>query len=144
LITRLDETLREGKVREMVEAAVGLVGLGPGLTPSGDDFLVGLLAGLEAIGHPARATIAAAVAGVAPSRTTPIGAWVLRHAARGSFPERLHDALIALARGDEAAIRDAIERAMAYGATSGADTLVGLFAGLDGAAEAGGEETVAA
>lgn len=110
--------------------AVELIGLGPGLTPSGDDYLVGLLAGLDAAGHRSRPALATAVRYAAPDRTTWIGATTLRHAAAGRYAERLHDVLIALADGAAVGLESAVERAMAYGATSGADTLVGLFAAL--------------
>src|SRR6185312_14326963 len=42
-----------GDAARLVEAASGLLGLGEGLTPAGDDCLVGALAVLHAIGHPA-------------------------------------------------------------------------------------------
>ena len=115
-------------------AALALIGLGVGLTPSGDDFLVGLLAGLEATGHPARLPLAASIAAQAPRRTTTIGANALEHAAAGEFTERLHDVVVAIADERAAGLARGIARAMAYGATSGADTLVGLFLALEIAA----------
>jgi len=122
-----------GDLASILGEAVEIVGLGPGLTPSGDDYLVGLLAGLEAAGHRAHPALATAVAYAAPARTTAIGASALGHAARGAFAERLHDVLAAIAGGDDANIDHVIGRVMAYGATSGADTLVGLFAGIEAA-----------
>ena len=134
-----------GDLASIIGEAVELMGLGPGLTPSGDDYLVGLLAGLESTGHRAHPALATAVAYAAPTRTTAIGASVLRHAARGAFAERLHDVLAAIARGDDDDIDRAIGRAMAYGASSGADTLVGLFVALDAAmADRARERTAAA
>jgi Protein of unknown function (DUF2877) len=111
-------------------AALGLIGLGVGLTPSGDDFLVGMLAGLEATQHPLRAAVATAIARAARG-TTAFGAALLEHACRGEFSQRLHDVLIAIAAQEPVALRQATDRAMAYGATSGADTLAGLSLGLD-------------
>ena len=122
-----------GDLASIIGEAVELVGLGPGLTPSGDDYLVGLLAGLESTGHRAHPALATAVAYAAPARTTAIGASVLGHAARGAFAERLHDVLAAIGDGRDDDIDRAIGRAMAYGASSGADTLVGLFVALDAA-----------
>jgi len=111
--------------------AVELIGLGPGLTPSGDDYLVGLLAGLDATDHRARPALATAIAYAAPTRTTAIGSALLAHAVRGSYAERLHDVLTAIGAGDVGAISRSVDRAMAYGATSGADTLAGLFVALE-------------
>ena len=128
------EALRTGDVTAALCPTIDLIGLGVGLTPSGDDYLVGLLAGLAATGHPARPDLAAAIAAQAPDRTTAVGAATLRHAADGAFSERLHDVLVAVAGGRLDAVTAAIERATAYGATSGSDTLVGVFAALDLAA----------
>jgi hypothetical protein len=125
------EALRIGDVAAAVAPTIGLMGLGVGLTPSGDDYLVGLLAGMDATDDPPRHGLAAVIAGHAPLRTTAVGAAVLGHASRGAFAERLHDVLVALARGRLDELAGPIERAMAYGATSGSDTLVGLFAALD-------------
>jgi hypothetical protein len=123
-LRRRDDTAAHG-------ATVELIGLGVGLTPSGDDYLVGLLAGLEATDDPARHGLAASIARHAPGRTTAFGAAALAHAARGAYAERLHGLLVALADGRLDGLMTSIERALAYGATSGADTLVGLFSGLD-------------
>jgi len=123
--------LLSGDAQVARTAALALIGLGIGLTPSGDDFLVGLLAGLEATDNGMREALAAVIGREAPGRTTTFGAALLHHACRGEFSQRLHDVLIATARHDRAALRHAIDRAMAYGATSGADTLAGLFLALD-------------
>lgn len=133
-IAALAAGLGNGDVATASRAATSLIGLGPGLTPSGDDLLVGLLAGLEATGHPLLAVMATTIASQARGGTTSVGASALRNAARGQFSERLHDVLVAVASPDAAGLPRAIERAMAYGSTSGADTLVGLFAALDAAA----------
>lgn len=128
-------TQLEALARADVTAAVGptieLIGLGIGLTPSGDDYLVGLLAGLEATLDPARHELAAAIATHAPGRTTAIGAAALDHATQGAFGERLHEVLVAVATGRLDDLAGPIERAMAYGATSGSDTLVGLLSAVD-------------
>jgi hypothetical protein len=130
LIDRHLTALATGDVVAAEDVTVELIGLGVGLTPSGDDYLVGLLAGLEATDDPVRHRLATAIAAQADLRTTVIGAEMLRHAAAGAFAERLHDMLIALARGS-LDLATAVERVMAYGATSGGDTLVGLFGSLD-------------
>jgi hypothetical protein len=100
----------------------GLVGLGPGLTPAGDDFLIGALAALDAIGqtnmHDAlgRAVVAAA------GRTSPLSASLLRAAAAGHVGENLHVMVAALVAGDADA---AVAAAGRIGHTSGWDALAG-------------------
>ena len=122
-------TARDGPAA--AHEARGLIGLGVGLTPSGDDLLVGLLAALEATRNPMRAGLARSIAAEARSRTTAIGWMALWHATRGEFAERLHDVLIAIGLDDADTMERATSRATSYGATSGVDTLVGLFLGLE-------------
>jgi hypothetical protein len=113
-----------------------LVGWGEGLTPAGDDFIVGLLAGLDAfaLDEPRRVQFRGALAdvicGLTP-RTTAIAAHYLRLAAGGHYTEpllRLRRAVLCDADGD--AVDAALRNALAVGATSGADTVGGLVAGL--------------
>lgn len=119
--------------RAAAVAARSLIGLGPGLTPSGDDALAGIEAALRALGHPAAGFLATALDDVT-ERTTVVSAALLRHAARGEFTERIHRLLAALLDEDDTALPVAIERAVAWGATSGRDCLIGVLAGLDAAA----------
>jgi hypothetical protein len=67
-------------------------------------------------------------------RTTAVAATLLRHAGAGEFAERLHALLAALLGSDDEAIPAAIDRAVAWGATSGTDCLLGVLVGLDVAA----------
>jgi hypothetical protein len=116
---------------------VRLAGWGEGLTPAGDDFLVGIAAALQAP-LPGRAARQHVLAALGPAlracseRTTPIAAHYLRLAGDGHFDApllALRDAL--LAWRDAAAVDAALERLLDIGASSGADMLGGLLAGLD-------------
>jgi hypothetical protein len=113
-----------------------LIGWGEGLTPAGDDFLVGLCAALAALaGDDAmrlrfQARLSARLADC-EGRTTPIAAHCLRLAAQGHYAERLlclRNALLAAESADT--VGTAVDRALDCGATSGADTVSGLLAGL--------------
>lgn len=113
-----------------------LVGWGQGLTPAGDDFLVGLFAGLDALVDGAQArrcfrnALAAAVLARTP-RTTPIAAHYLRLASAGHYAAALLGLRTALLCADDPDVVDAaLVSALAVGATSGADTVGGLLAGL--------------
>jgi hypothetical protein len=81
------------------EGLAGIVGLGPGFTPSGDDFLSGLLLGSEMTGTPFPPEQRAAIEG-ALARTTPGGYTLIWLALRGSYPAyllRLAEDLVAAA-----------------------------------------------
>ena len=113
-----------------------LIGWGEGLTPAGDDVVVGLCAGLAAlVGRAAPRggfLDALATAVIARgARTTPIAAHYLRLAAQGHHTEallQLRDALLAEHCPERVGL--ALDRALDIGATSGADTVTGLLSGL--------------
>ena len=113
--------------------AARLIGLGPGLTPSGDDVLVGIEAALHALDRPTAGFLARALGDV-EDRTTAVAATLLLHAAAGEFAERLQVLLRALLGPDDGTIAAAVDRAAAWGATSGTDCLLGVLIGLDAAA----------
>ncbi|HEX4805783.1 MAG TPA: DUF2877 domain-containing protein [Conexibacter sp.] len=124
----LDAALHALRAGAHAEAVRLLVGWGPGLTPSGDDVLVGLAAGaaLRAEGWGANALLERA-ARAAPARTTFVSAALLRAAAAGVFAPALR-ALGEAAGG--AGATAAIERVARIGSRSGLDLLVGVELGL--------------
>ncbi len=128
----LGAAIAKGDRPGVVHAANRLIGLGPGLTPSGDDALAGVEAALHAASHP----LAGSVAGVLHEldrRTTTVSAAMLRHAVRGEAPERIHRLLAAALGPTTMGLAEAIRDAVAWGATSGADTLAGVLVALDAA-----------
>jgi len=111
-----------------------LVGLGPGLTPSGDDVLIGALALLDALAPDhadagaMRANLAGAVGDVPPGLTSPLSHCFLRVAAAGHVGERLHAAVSSCVSGD---VDAAIAAVRAIGHSSGWDMLAGIATALD-------------
>ena len=125
---------------DAARAAVGrLAGFGAGLTPAGDDWLVGFLAGLWSVeaGGPFdgfRARLAAEIATAAATSNVLSGAF-LEAAAQGETSERLADLVVAIARAEaDAQLVAATDAALAVGASSGADGVAGLLASLDAVA----------
>ena len=120
------------------EAARGLAGLGPGLTPSGDDTLGGfagvlaLLSTQLSVDAVPRSHLASIIVNAARPRTTKLSVTLLEHAARGEMAEQVGELLTALALPVEEseAVLHAADRVLAYGACSGGDTLLGLLLGL--------------
>lgn len=117
-------------------AALALLGLGPGLTPSGDDVLCGFLLALRHLAtEPALAARAAGlgarVAAHAPGRTTDLSAALLGHAARGDGCAQLADLISAVGRGH--GVLPALRGLLTLGHTSGADLAVGVLAGAEAA-----------
>ncbi len=125
-----------GDLANTVDAAERIVGLGPGLTPSGDDILAGLLVSLRLLGAAAPGGdaavwmadwIGAAVTADASTRTTALAATLLHCAALGQAGPEVGAVLQALT-GREA-LTPAVRRLLGCGHTSGADLLWGVLAG---------------
>ncbi|TDQ53817.1 DUF2877 domain-containing protein [Actinorugispora endophytica] len=111
-------------------AAERLVGFGPGLTPSGDDALCGLLLAARHLGNTVRRTpLALAVASRAPGATTSLSAALLDHAARGDACPQAVGLLDALA--GHAPVAPALDALRAVGHTSGTDLALGVLAGAE-------------
>jgi len=113
-----------------------LVGLGPGLTPAGDDFIIGYLAGLwSAVGFdPARLQFLSAL-GIridrAAAATNDISRAYLRCATAGDVSETLAALARAIAQGqDPARLRQVSRSALEIGDTSGAAAVLGLLIGI--------------
>lgn len=120
-----------------IEAALGhasrLIGLGPGLTPSGDDFLVGLLAARalcrrqDDVGSD---RFALGVARLAKAETNPISYAAIAKAARGEVRERVARFIIALCSTTDAPLPPALAQVLAIGSSSGTEIAFGVIRGL--------------
>jgi hypothetical protein len=116
-----------------------LVGAGPGLTPSGDDVLCGVLLGLRVHPRGSAALVDELWRAVAPrlTTTTMLSAALLREAAEGYAAEpvmRLLERLAGRGSADVTVSEEvtaAAHEALAIGHTSGADLLGGLAGCLD-------------
>jgi Protein of unknown function (DUF2877) len=120
------------------EATRGLAGLGPGLTPSGDDVLGGFAAVMALLSIQlsadslSRKHIASTIASVAKPRTTKLSGILLAYASRGEVSEQLGTLLLTLMLPAEEfkTVIKAADHVLAFGASSGGDTLLGMLLGL--------------
>lgn len=135
----LVRAVRSSDTVGMRHGVLALLGLGPGLTPAGDDFLtaIALLSSLDGSRLGPLARVLRDVLDEQPGRTTLLSTTTLREALSGRVRAGLVDVLRALAatRGQSEAqaietVRDPVRRALAHGHTSGTDTLSGLVTGL--------------
>ena len=102
-----------------------LIGLGPGLTPAGDDFVGGAMIALRAFGNaPLADRIASWALPLARKRTNRISRAHLECAARGEGHEALHDLLCTFEEKH-------LERLARIGHTSGLDAAAGALLALD-------------
>ncbi len=121
--------------RDLEEARVhakSMIGLGPGLTPSGDDYLVGLFAALNVGRSPGlalRCTCLGMIAG-AELATNAISYAALSKAATGRVRAALSDFIERLLHGTEFDFLAPLTRVLAIGSTSGSDIVAGIVSGL--------------
>jgi hypothetical protein len=119
-----------------LHAAGPLLGLGGGLTPSGDDYVGGALFARHVLAAAGEADASAwcraadAVLATAHGRTHPISIALLGDLAAGLGWAPLHDLVGALAGGAGDAAIEAARRLTRLGHTSGWDLLAGFGAGL--------------
>lgn len=122
-----------------LEGAVkGLMGYGPGLTPSGDDFLLGLLA-VTGGGEDYRACREGFHKAIAANleRTNEISAFFLRQALAGDYHEYLQEVVYTVINGIPSSVAIAAHKLLSLGATSGTDIAKGIYRGFSWAVTAG-------
>lgn len=107
------------------------IGLGPGLTPSGDDMLCGLLIGLAAGRADTPFRRLAKSIRTYGDRAPFASRDALDQACLGWLTARLYAVLDALRGTDDTALVAALVAQEAVGHSSGFDSLIGLFAGLE-------------
>jgi hypothetical protein len=116
--------------------ARALIGLGPGLTPSGDDLIAGALIALRAFLHQEAAErLAAWALSLAATRTGAISRAHLAAAAAGEGVEPLHRVLAAICAAAEVDLERELDAVDQIGHCSGWDALAGVA--LAGAALVG-------
>lgn len=130
-IIQLETLLAAGELEAALGVTTRLIGLGLGLTPSGDDFLTGLILTLnladEAPGSEVRGIDlwGQRVVDLATGRTTWVSLEQLRYAAQGQAEQVIAEAAIALLWASEP-LRPAIEALLDTGSSSGGDLLAGM------------------
>jgi hypothetical protein len=120
-------------VHHSILAAEGIIGLGPGATPSGDDILIGFLAGLWSLSgqHVRRQSFIRSFGrGLLKiaRRTNEISRTYLYHAVQGQFSSTLSTLVENIRTGQ--GVEQAVQDAMRVGHSSGMDSVTGLLISL--------------
>jgi uncharacterized protein DUF2877 len=118
---RIGEGLRRRDPVRLLRGLKALVGLGGGLTPAGDDCIVGVLAALHVFAGGLDDTIRVGLASAVGETT-----WLAREFLLSALGGRFAEPLVRLCTGGRAEAERAIAELLAFGATSGEDTLRGL------------------
>lgn len=112
-----------------------MIGLGPGVTPAGDDVLIGFLAGMwSAAGENKEKLTLIESFGNALSQltdqTNEISRTYLYHAIRCEFSSSLINLVNAIEDGEAEHLVSTAKEAMRVGHSSGMDSITGLLIGL--------------
>jgi len=128
--------IREGRISELGTEVQNLVGLGPGLTPSGDDMLSGLMVSLALIAHNLKGDtervrrVNGEIALSARKRTTMLSEEYLSHAARGETNEHFQQLIKKMLTALPNEAKRSAELVLNVGETSGTDTVLGILLGF--------------
>lgn len=134
-LSMLMKTIRTGDYQDIKRSAQELVGLGPGLTPSADDVLSGLMASLTLISENLNifgdlvSEVNKSIISCIQGKTTLISQEFLMHAAVGEANEPILALIekIVTARPNE--VEEATKHVLAIGEASGTDVVLGIFLG---------------
>lgn len=134
VLPRLIQSARQLDIVTSLSVALPLLGAGPGLTPSWDDLLIGLLCGLRATsGSNLNQSRFIRQFGLAMSsaseKTTAVSRAYIQRTLDGAGPVWVEDVLVAIAAGDSFRTHSATARALRIGHTSGADMMLGVMLG---------------
>ncbi len=131
LLSALFASVSTADAQSSCVAARKLAGLGAGLTPAGDDILLGAVLAARLI-HPFKIAtlLAEAIANTAAPLTTSLSAAWLMAAGKGDVASSWHQFFDALISEDAKAVQDSVDRILAVGHTSGADALAGFLGSL--------------
>ncbi|HLC05896.1 MAG TPA: DUF2877 domain-containing protein [Anaerolineales bacterium] len=124
---RLCQTLAEGKLNDVAAASAALAGMGPGLTPSGDDFLIGVMFGIQSALPTAKAKARSNfIYRASAGRTNTISNAWLSAASDGQAIQAWHELVDSILSFNSGMVDRACQNLIELGHTSGADALAGF------------------
>ena len=132
-VMQLIKSAQQFEVQGSAQVAEKMIGLGPGVTPSGDDILIGFLAGLWSMAgqHDKQLSFVRLFGNEIiklAKQTSEISRTYLYHAAQGQFSSSL--SMLAEAIATYGDVEQATQEAMRVGHSSGMDSVTGLLVGL--------------
>jgi len=121
-VKRLAKGISDSDYKEITEASKRLIGLGPGLTPAADDFLLGMLASLYYIGYYFGSHL--------ENLKKIAGEIMLRNGMKARFSEPTRDLMLAVIHNTS--VQDKCINLLNIGGTSGSDCAAGIvFGGVE-------------
>lgn len=134
-ILRLLKAIKSNNKRDLMERVTHLIGLGPGLTPAGDDLIIGLMLSMLYFAENLNINIArvhninSAIISCVHARTTSVSQEFLIQAAIGNANEQILNLIKALLTRESTDVEQVARTVLAIGGTSGTDTVLGVLLG---------------
>ncbi|MFO1445385.1 DUF2877 domain-containing protein [Bacillus sp. Bva_UNVM-123] len=127
------QELSSSRIDKALQHAVTILGLGPGLTPSGDDFLVGLFTAFYIKDSPYSSyqSFCKEVVKKAKTLTNEISYMALEKASIGKVRESIIQLVHSIINGSEEELILSLNKVLTIGSSSGTDIALGLVAGLE-------------
>ncbi|WP_053368878.1 DUF2877 domain-containing protein [Bacillus sp. FJAT-27245] len=137
----LYEAILKKEFSKATASAIRLIGLGPGLTPSGDDFLVGLFTAMNIPNSPIfeNRELAGQVVRDAKSLTNDISFMALKKASQGHVRESINHLVKSIFTGGDEELILSLNKVLSIGSTSGTDIALGIYYGLEANRKIGGQ-----
>ena len=137
-IDKLANSIKSADPRQIKRALDFIIGLGDGLTPAGDDVLLGLLCFISSMPSGIRSEhfnkfleTFTQLIGHYRDSTTFISYSFLKYGLEGRFVEPLSDLCVAVLSNGRDGLGKSLERSLGIGASSGINMLKGVIMGLD-------------
>jgi len=132
IMTEIENSFSQGKYEQAADNILKLTGLGPGLTPSGDDFILGILAVFRfcLVPQDIICTLTRKIINDAKTRTNIISYNMLRQGAMGGFPEWVEDMVLSVICENSEDIDIAFSKILKIGSSSGSDISAGMLFGF--------------
>ncbi len=129
-----------GDLNTIKRSAEPILGLGPGLTPSCDDFLAGLLMSLNTAGSIIFRSeletlkfftqVSKEISSLAKVKTTLFSQSFISEASTGEGPKPAIDLILTIITNRPQAVSDKSKELVSIGSTSGADIAIGIYYGI--------------
>lgn len=125
------ERIKSLKGKNPSEAVKKLIGLGPGLTPTGDDVLLGFLSIINTCDDfiPVRKVFINELLSNL-KYTSDISGYFLKMAAENHYHEYVQDLIYSMVIGLPESVCISVKKLLSIGATSGADIATGMYLGF--------------
>jgi hypothetical protein len=133
-ILSLLEAISLERYDDILQSSNKIVGLGPGLTPSGDDMLIGMMVAMFYISENKEISLDVKqinneiISGIT-GRTTLISEEFLREAAMGRVNEPIAILMDNILSADKKEIVESVANVLSIGSSSGVDTIFGIILG---------------